>query len=67
MILINIITNPAAKYIIAIRGTNFEVTLAIDLIPPIITNPKIIEMMSPNNQPLSAKKDPSPPVTDTNC
>ena len=30
---------------IAIRGTNFEVTLAIDLIPPIITNPKTIEIM----------------------
>ena len=41
--------------IIAITGTNFSVTFAIDFIPPIITNPKAIDITKPNSHPLSAK------------
>jgi hypothetical protein len=39
----------------AINGTIFSVTLAIDLMPPMITAPTMTANMSPNSQPDSVK------------
>ena len=40
-------------YNTAIKGTILSVTLAMDLMPPMITSPTRIARMSPNNQPVS--------------
>ena len=62
------ITSRAPKtYKIVMKGTSLLVTLAILLIPPIITNPTIAAKKHPESQPLSAKKLPSPPVIKMNC
>ena len=66
--LIKIIIIAATKYIIAMKGTSLSVTLAMLLIPPIITVPKINAKTSPYNHALSEKKEAScPPVTLKNC
>ena len=52
---------------IAISGTIFSVTRAMDLMPPIMTTPRAIAMIRPNSQPFPANMLDSPPVTLTTC
>ena len=49
-----IIINAVPTYKAAINGTIFSVTLAIDLIPPIITAPTKIDNIRPNIGPFPA-------------
>ncbi|MCY1377941.1 hypothetical protein D9M69_655400 [compost metagenome] len=49
------------------KGTSFSVTRAMDLMPPMMTRPTDTATISPNSQPLPAKKLVSPPVTPTIC
>ena len=48
-------------YVRVIKGTNLAVTLAMPLMPPIITDPTTAARKAPNNHPLSEKKLASPP------
>src|SRR6056297_863454 len=48
-------------------GTIFEVTRAMDRIPPRMTSPTSAARINPNSQPRSAHQEASPPVMPTNC
>ncbi len=61
-----ITTNAVPTYKSAIKGTSFDVTLAMLLIPPMMTRPVSKAKIEPNNHPRLAKNPSLPPVTLTN-